>query len=189
MAQTSWSKRFPHQLAWLIDNPLRRLIVSPERLAARLPLSEGSHVLEIGPGSGYFSLELARRLSRGRLELFDVQPEMLAKARSKLEGHGLTSVGYTVGDAGHGLPFDRDQFDVVLLVSVLGEVSDQSSCLRSIHRVLNATGSLIVHESLPDPDRIRPTSLRQLVEPKGFVFRHQWGPAWNYTAHFAKAAS
>lgn len=46
---------FPHELSWLIDNPLRRLFVSPAELADRLPVHRGSQMLEIGPGSGYFS--------------------------------------------------------------------------------------------------------------------------------------
>ena len=100
-------------------------------LAARLPLTETSQVLEIGPGSGYFTVELARLVPHGRVELLDVQAEMLMKARRKLESRGVLNVGYTKGDAGSQLPYHDEQFDVVLLVSVLGEVSDQHSCLRS----------------------------------------------------------
>ena len=89
---------FPHQFSWLIDNPVRRLLLSPEKFADRLPLTAVSWVLEVGPGSGYFSRELARRVRRGRLVLFDLQPEMLAKARRKLERSGVQNVGYAVGD-------------------------------------------------------------------------------------------
>ena len=81
---------FPHQLSCLIDNPLRRLLLTPAQLANRLPLTESSHVLEVGPGSGYFSAELARRVPQGRLELLDLQPEMLAKARRKLQARGAS---------------------------------------------------------------------------------------------------
>lgn len=55
---------FPHQFSWLIDNPLRRLVLSPETLAKRLPLSDSSRILELGPGSGYFSAALAARVPR-----------------------------------------------------------------------------------------------------------------------------
>src|SRR4029453_700291 len=50
---------YPHQLSFLIDNPLRRLLISPSQFADRLSLNESSRVLEIGPGSGYFSVEIA----------------------------------------------------------------------------------------------------------------------------------
>ena len=186
VARVSRPRRFPHQFAWLIDNPARRLLISPQGLAARLPLTETSQVLEIGPGSGYFTVELARLVPRGRAELLDVQAEMLTKVKRKLESRGILNVGYSKGDAGNRLPYHDEQFDVVLLVSVLGEVSDQRSCLRSLDRVLRCGGLLAFHESIPDPDRITPVQLRQLVEQHRFVFRQRWGPKWNYTAVFEK---
>ncbi len=186
VARVSSPRPFPHQFAWFIDNPVRRLLISPQRLAARLPLTETSQVLEIGPGSGYFTVELARLVPHGRVELLDVQAEMLMKARRKLESRGVLNVGYTKGDAGSQLPYHDEQFDVVLLVSVLGEVSDQHSCLRSLNRVLRRGGLLAFHEGIPDPDRISPVQLRQLLEQHRFVFRQQWGPTWNYTAVFEK---
>ncbi len=178
--------RFPHQLSWLIDNPLRRVLITPARLANRLPLCETSVVLEVGPGSGFFSVELARRVRRGRLELLDVQPEMLAKARHKLQAHGLKNVGYTAQDASSPLPYDDETFDVVVLVAVLGEVSNLESCLRELLRVVRVGGVLAVHEHIPDPDRIHWPEVRQLVEESGFRFRERWGPRWNFTATFER---
>jgi ubiquinone/menaquinone biosynthesis C-methylase UbiE len=60
-----------------LGSALRRLVLSPEKLADCLHPDEAARVLEIGPGPGYFSVEVARRLSQGRLDLFDLQREML----------------------------------------------------------------------------------------------------------------
>ena len=183
MARALWARGvFPHQFSWLIDSPLRRLVLSPETLVKRLPLTDSSRVLELGPGSGYFSAALAARIPRGRLELFDLQPEMLAKAGRKLRAGGHQNIGYTTGNAGEDLPFPDGHFDVAFLSSVLGEVPDQGRCLRSLHRVLCPTGTLAVHESIPDPDLIRFGTLQGLVEHQGFRFLHRWGRPWNYTA-------
>jgi hypothetical protein len=43
-------------------NPLRKFILSPKKLVKRLELRENSKVLELGPGPGYFSLEIARSI-------------------------------------------------------------------------------------------------------------------------------
>ena len=177
---------FPHQLSWLIDNPLRRLLLRPQQLADRLPLTESGCLLELGAGSGYFSIELARRVPRGRLELLDLQPQMLAKARRKLEQYGFQNTGYSVCDASVGLPFSDQTFDVAVMVAVLGEVSDQRSCLDSLYRTIRSGGVLAIHEHAPDPDRIKFGALRPLVESRGFWFRKRWGPAWNYTALFER---
>lgn len=178
---------FPHQLSWLLDNPLRRLLLSPEELAERLGLSETSRVLEVGPGSGYFSAALAKRVPRGELTLLDLQPAMIVKARRKLESMGIQNVRYTTADASGELPYPNGYFDVALLVSVLGEVPDQPACLRSLRRVLRASGLLAVHESIPDPDRVRFEVLGPLVQKEGFTFVRRWGSSWNYTAVFERA--
>lgn len=84
---------FPHQLSWILEIPLRRLILSPRALAIRLSLRPDSSVLEIGPGSGFYSVEVAKRIPDGHLELFDVQPEMLDRCRARFAASGLTNVG------------------------------------------------------------------------------------------------
>jgi ubiquinone/menaquinone biosynthesis C-methylase UbiE len=177
---------FPHQLSWLIDNPFRRLILHPRRLVDRLPLAESARVLEVGPGSGYLSVELARRVIRGRLELLDLQPQMLAKARRKLEAGGFNNIGYTSANASARLPFPDRHFDVAVLVAVLGEIREQSACLLELHRTLRPGGTLAIHEHIPDPDRITIDRLRPLVESSGFRFARLFGPAWNYTALFER---
>jgi len=177
---------FPHKLSWLINNPLRRLLVAPEQLVERLNLQEASRVLEIGPGSGYFSLAIAREVPQGHLELVDVQPEMLEKTKQRLRAFGIDNVGFTTQDASLSLPFPDRSFDAAVLVAVLGEVADPKTCLKELHRVLRATGIVAVHEHIPDPDRIRLDRLTVLAETAGFVLRSRYGPSWNYTAVFSK---
>ncbi len=177
---------FPYQFAWLIDNPLRRVLVTPKRLADRLPVTADSCLLEVGPGSGYFSIELARRTRGGRLELLDLQPEMLAKARRKLRRAGMRHVGYTAANASDPLPFPDETFDIAVLVAVLGEVPNAESSLRELFRVLRDGGSLAIHEHVPDPDRIDFPALRTLAESQGFNLDSRWGPSWNYTATFRR---
>ena len=176
---------FPHQLAFLIDNPLRRLLISPETLVDRLGLAGSEAVLEVGPGSGYFSVELARRLTDGHLQLFDLQQEMLDKARRKLERAGFGNVAFTQGDACE-LPFSSATFDLALLVTVLGEVPDPQACLQGLRKVLRPGGVLAFHEQVPDPDRVSLPELRHLVAAEGFELVDTAGPAWNYTARFRR---
>jgi len=179
---------FPHSLSFLIDNRLRRLLVSPRQLCERLALRRDADVLEIGPGSGYFSVELAGQIPDGRLVLFDLQRAMLSKARRKIERAGLTNVSLAQGDASR-LPFPDESFDAAVLVAVLGEVADQSGCLRSLWRVLRPGGTLAFHEHLPDPDFIHAGKLKAIVEPEGFRLRGIIGSKWNYTALFCKMNS
>jgi len=81
----------------------------------------------------------------------DIQKEMLEKARCKIEKARLHNVGFTQGDA-VDLPFGENEFDVVFLVAVLGEVSDPEACLQSIYKVLCPLGLLSITEQPGDPD-------------------------------------
>jgi len=176
---------YPCHLSFILDSPLRKLILSPQKLADRLHLKENSRVLEMGPGSGYFSVEVARRIPYGHLELFDLQQEMLEKARVKLEKAGLHNAGFTQGDA-INLPFGENAFDVVFLVAVLGEVTDPEVCLRGIYRILRPSGLLSITEQPGDPDFLPLPVVRLLAEKAGFEFVESYGKKKNYTANFRK---
>lgn len=179
---------FPHQMSFVLDLPLRNILLSPRRLAARLALTSTSHVLEIGAGSGFYSVEVARKVSEGHLELLDLQPEMLKKAQQKLEAEGLFNTGYTLANAGR-LPFKERSFDLVFLVTVLGEITKQKDFLSEARRVLKPEGILSISEHFPDPDFSPFTKVKLLVEGVGFEFFERYGVGWNYTANFKRSGA
>src|SRR5664280_2711202 len=158
---------YPYQLSWLLLSPLRRLILSPEALADRLHLADTAVVLEVGSGPGYFSGAVARRLPRGHLELLDVQPEMLAQARVRLDRAGVRNVGFALADAGR-LPFDDETFDVAFLVAVLGELVDRATALGELGRVVCPAGWLSITEQAGDPAHLPLTALQAQVAQAGF---------------------
>jgi CAAX protease family protein len=158
---------YPHQLAFLLLNPLRRFILSPQELVERLHLSERSRVLELGPGPGYFSAHVARSVSRGHLYLVDIQRQMLEKARLRIRRAGLTNVSFAQASAS-ALPFMRDVFDVAFLVAVLGEVPDPRKCLECIRYSLRPGGILSVTEVAGDPDAISPSEVSAIANSAGF---------------------
>ncbi len=128
---------------------------------------------------------LRRFFRQGDLELFDLQQEMLEKARRKLEAAGLHNVGFTLGDA-INLPFGENEFDVVFLVAVLGEVSDPEACLQGIYKILRPSGLLSITEQPGDPDFLPLPVVRSLAEKQGFEFVKNYGKKKNYTANFRK---
>ncbi|HEX8851967.1 MAG TPA: methyltransferase domain-containing protein [Pyrinomonadaceae bacterium] len=177
---------FPHELSFFLDLPWRRVVLSPDKLVARLALPASSHVLEVGSGSGFYSVAVALSLSAGRLELLDLQPEMLKKARRKIEAQGLSNVGYTLAEAGL-LPFRAETFDALFLVAVLGEVTNQKAFLSEARRVLKPLGTLSISEHLPDPDFSPAAKVKSLVENEGFELFAHHGAKWSYTLNFKKS--
>jgi ubiquinone/menaquinone biosynthesis C-methylase UbiE len=175
-------KVYPVSAARQLENPLRRLVSSPRKLARRTDAPSTGRILELGPGPGWWSRALADRVVDGHLALCDLQPGMLAIARQKF---GAEPVSYATGDA-MALPYRSSVFDAAVLVTVLGEVPDPSACLGELHRVLRPGGRLVLVETRLDSDFTRFGPLRALVEPVGFTVARRYGNPLHYTAVFTR---
>jgi ubiquinone/menaquinone biosynthesis C-methylase UbiE len=73
----------PWWLGYLLLGPIRRLRHDPSAILAPY-LHKGMTVLEPGPGMGFFTLELARRVGRtGRVIAVDAQPRMIERLKRR----------------------------------------------------------------------------------------------------------
>jgi ubiquinone/menaquinone biosynthesis C-methylase UbiE len=177
----------PYSLAAALDMPGRRLVAGPRRVLDAFGVGPGLTVLEIGPGTGFYTLEAARRVgSSGRLICLDLQPEMLLHARRRLEASGLRAA-FLRADA-RALPLGSETVDHVLLVTVLGEIPERASALAEISRVLRAGGRLSVSEQFPDPDFVTTRTLRRELAAAGFVEKETRGWLF-YTSTWVRAST
>ncbi len=167
--------------------PAAAIVFSPEKLVRHLHLTRTSRVLEVGPGPGFFSIDVARAIPGGRLELVDIQLEMLQKARERLRRADVRNTGYTRADA-VTLPFRPGAFDVAFLVAVLGEVPDPKAGLASIAHVLRPGGLLLVVELPGDPDAVTEEQLRTLTQGTGLEFVDSLRVSCGYLARFRREA-
>jgi SAM-dependent methyltransferase len=94
--------------------------------------------LEIGAGTGYFSLNLLRAGVVGEAVATDISPGMLAKLRRSAAELGL-SVETAACEAAE-LPFDDDSFDLVFGHAVLHHLPDLADGFREFRRVLRPGG-------------------------------------------------
>jgi ubiquinone/menaquinone biosynthesis C-methylase UbiE len=161
--------------------------ITRPRLCAALAPAPGERFLEVGPGTGYYSLPVAQWLSPdGTLEIFDVQAKMLEHTLGRARAAGIDNIRSTVGDA-QQLPFADETFDAAYLTVVLGEIPDQQAALRELHRVLKPHGRLVVGELFGDPHWVSPKALRRRAEEVGLRFERQLGGTLGYFARFAPA--
>lgn len=174
---------FPPRYAWFLEGRWRRLVLSPERLQQRLALSPELTVLEIGAGGGYYAHPLSR-LVRSFIAL-DLQAEMLTRLRHKPLSGQLLPVQ---ADASH-LPIAENSVDVVIAVTVLGEVPSAEKTIAEIRRVLRPSGVLSVSEHWPDPDFLSFGHVNELCRKCGLRLHARYGVRFNYTATFCVNAA
>lgn len=176
---------YPVEYASMLLNPLRQLICPPWLLIRRMRLNVDDEVLEIGCGPGYFSPSIARKLTGGRLTLFDYQDGMLDIAEARLKRLGLTNYIRQRGDAAK-LPFASNFFDLAFMVTVLGEIGDADAALHEALRVLKPGGRLSITEVFGDPDFVSRADLLQRATLAGWRFEKSFGPRFYYTSNFRK---
>jgi ubiquinone/menaquinone biosynthesis C-methylase UbiE len=162
-------------------------LITRRRLRAVLRPAGGELVLEIGPGTGYYTADIAGWLTpAGRLEIFDIQRQMLDHSMARVRRAGLENVGATLGDA-RELPYDDATFDAVVLTTVLGEIPNRDQALKEIARVLKPGGRLIVGEIfIGDPHWIGPKRLQADTAAAGLRFVERDGTPVGYFARFER---
>ncbi|HET8565920.1 MAG TPA: methyltransferase domain-containing protein [Solirubrobacterales bacterium] len=160
-------------------------LITRERLREVLRPQPGERLLEIGVGTGYYSLGLAEWVAPGgTLELFDLQQKFLDHVMRAAEERGLSNVLPTQGDA-TDLPYEDASIDAVALTAVLGEIPDRAAALREIRRVLKASGRLVVGELFGDPHFTTRGSLQRLAAEAGFELVESSGPWFGYFARLS----
>jgi SAM-dependent methyltransferase len=183
-----WSRRHPsacpYATRFFVEGP-HPGVPRARLLEALAPVPE-EEILEIGPGTGYYSLDVAARLGGGKLAIFDIQQEFLDHTMKAAAERGLINIEPTQGDA-RKLPYPDGSFDAAFLVTVLGEIPDQDAALAELHRVLKPSGRLVVGETfVGDPHVVTFGGLRERAERAGLRFERRLGSPFGYFARFRK---
>jgi len=139
-------------------------------------LRTGMTVAEVGAGTGYVSLRLARRVGpQGKVYATDIQPKMLEMLRDNASKAGLHNVETVLGTPSDPkLPAGR--IDMIILVDVYHEFSEPQKMLAGIRAALKPEGRLVQLEyrkedpSVPilEDHKMSVAGARQEVEAEGF---------------------
>ena len=108
-----------------------------------LDIKEGEAVLEIGFGTGYLLIEIARSVGKnGKVSGIDLTSQMVSLAKARVQKEGLAErVELREGDA-REMPYQNKQFDVVFMTAMLElfDKPDTPKVLAEIKRVLKPAG-------------------------------------------------
>ena len=145
IATTPVSRFFIRLMAALTESRLRCHFFGADRILRGAEVGTGMSVLEIGCGTGYFTIPTARRLGeRGRLVAMDTLRMSVDAVTTRVRAAGLINVEVIRGDAlDTGLAEHR--FDIVLVFGVIpAPMLPMDSLLSEMRRVLKPGGVMAV---------------------------------------------
>jgi SAM-dependent methyltransferase len=181
---------------WL-ERPEREQEEQPEKALDALSLKPGILVGDVGAGTGFYSIRIAKRIGpTGRVYANDIQAQMLQRLSENAALQKVSNIETVLGtESNPKLP--AGELDLVILVDVYHEFSRPQRMLDRIRESLKPDGRLVLLEfRKEDPNvPIRPehkmsvSEVKAEIIPEGFVFEKTVETLpWQHIIFFRKAA-
>jgi ubiquinone/menaquinone biosynthesis C-methylase UbiE len=174
-------------------------LIDPDALWAELNLAPETIFLDLGCGTGNYTLAVAAMIGpTGMVYAVDLWDEGIAALKERLAKEGVTNLKALVAPAGQ-VPVADHRVDVALMATVLHDLVEAGTgagALTELARVLKPGGRLAIVEFAkidgpPGPPRhirLNPEEVENLVAPYGFRRQKtvKLGP-YNYLITFLKS--
>jgi ubiquinone/menaquinone biosynthesis C-methylase UbiE len=165
-------RRYAQTMSYLgadwLDRSERVQEEEPDVALDAMKLVTGSTVADVGAGSGYMTVRMAKRVGpAGKVFANDIQPQMLSMLRQRLDREKIPNVELVLGTFDDPkLP--ANTIDLILMVDVYHEFSEPQKMLRRMHEALKPGGRLVLLEyRKEDPSiPIRPDHKMSVAEAK-----------------------
>lgn len=154
----------------------RRSFMPPEPVVEELLTDPSWSLLDLGCGTGYYTLPAARLLSGGRVYALDVQENMVRTTLERVKDAGLHNVDGIIAPSDR-IPLGDASVDGALVAMVFHDLTEKSETLAELRRVLKPDGVLSMVEwdrietdfGPPMSIRITPSELEETLETAGFT--------------------
>ncbi|HME09332.1 MAG TPA: class I SAM-dependent methyltransferase [Bryobacteraceae bacterium] len=180
-----WAKRF--------DGPERDAWQLPDRVLATLDVKPGQLVADIGSGTGYFSVRLAKLPAAPKVYGCDIEPSMVNYLRDRAAKEGLTNL--VAVQAAADTPNLPEPVDLILIVDTYHHIGNRAVYFRKLAGSLKPGGRIaIVDFKLDSPEgppaqfRFSPAKLRSEMSKAGFkqVAGYDFLPRQNFLVFAGK---
>jgi ubiquinone/menaquinone biosynthesis C-methylase UbiE len=185
--------KFPVENAQILDSSERASILNPEDILDSVGPSDDSVIADIGSGTGFFTIPASKRVPKGRVYAFDINPGMHKILEEKLYARKINNVT-VVTSTEEEIPLGNSEVDFAYIGNTLHELKDGLT-LREVLRILKPTGSLYVVDWKKEDSPIGPPLSERLtlndakikIEKAGYtiVSAEEQGP-YNYIIKAAK---
>lgn len=158
-----------------LDSRQRERLIPPETLISQMPIEKSHTLLDIGAGTGFFTIPMAENTSN-KVYAMDPDRRMLSIIEDKAKEKGLTNIEL-IQDFIENLSIEDDSIDFVMASLILHEVSSLTKALSNIFNVLKSGGHLLcleyekddmIVEGPPMSIRIGSMELEKVLSSIGF---------------------
>lgn len=169
--------KFNPQHYWKLDNPERRKILPPEQTLVRLGLKENDLFVDIGCGTGYFTLPALDIVGPGgKVYGLDTSEDMLNKLKEKAGTKGLERP-MLINTEEYDLHLEENSSTFVLMSNVLHEIDDKVRIINAVKDLLIQNGRVAIiewekkesSEGPPLEHRLEKEYVKSLLLNQGFI--------------------
>ena len=161
----------PKESAKSFDDPARDTWQLPDRVIAALNLKRGQIVADIGAGTGYFSVRLAKSEAAPRVYAADIEPSMVSYLRERAAKEGLNNV--IAVQAAADRPNLPEPVDLILIVDTYHHIGDREAYFRRLTKSMKPGGRVAIIDFKPDSPEGPPKEFRFPLEK----FKSEMGEA------------
>ena len=148
----------------------------PASNIAKIGLTEGMKVADIGAGAGFYTIIAAKQVgASGRIYAIDVQKDLLERIRSVGASHGLRNIEIIWGNAEKigGTKIRENFLDGVIVSNVLFQIEKQDEFVLEIKRITKHGGKVLLVDwneltTLGPKTVVSPEKAKILFEKFGF---------------------
>lgn len=115
-----------------LDSGKRREILPAGKIIKAVDLPEEANIADIGCGTGYLTIPLARKVPKGRIFAVDIEPGMLAVLAERARGLDNITI---VHSTENNIPVADNLLDISFLVAALHELHNPEDFLKEIRRM------------------------------------------------------
>lgn len=160
------------------DDPARDAWQMPDRVIAALALKSGQSVADIGAGTGYFSVRLAKLPAAPKVYAVDIETSMLEHIQHRAMMDGLKNVTTVLAGADRtNLP---EAVDVVLIVDTYHHIPGRVAYFTALKKLLKPGAKLAIvdfrkgaPDGPPDEFRFTPAQISAELGKAGFTLQAQ----------------
>lgn len=146
----------------VFDDPKRDAWQKPHEVIQALAIKPDAVIADIGSGTGYFSVKLARMAPKGRVYGVDTEPDMVKFLADRAKREGLGNVIAVTGAPDD--PRLPEEADLIVLVDVFHHIGNRERYFRKLRAALKPGGRVAIIDFRMDSPEGPPKSARGTPE-------------------------